>query len=86
MDSDTSEWRCVLCNGMRDSTLRAGPLTTNLCANFVKDFASNNSLCFEVNPVLYYKQIIFGHNNIVLLGSVEGLQSHQNILKIYSVV
>ena len=70
----------------RDSTLRAGPLTMNLCANFVKDFASNNSLCFDVNPVFYYKQIIFGHNNIVLLGSVEGLQSHQNILKIYSVV
>jgi hypothetical protein len=54
---------------------------TNLCANFVKDFVSNNYLCFEVNPVFYYKQIIFGHNNIVLLGLVEGLQSHQNIFE-----
>jgi hypothetical protein len=29
---------------------------------------------------------MFAQNNAVLLGSVEGLQSHQNILKIYSVV
>jgi hypothetical protein len=35
---------CVMAPVWRDNTLRAGPLMTKLCANFVKDFASNNSL------------------------------------------
>ena len=73
------KWCCVMAHVKRDNTLRVGPLMMNLCANFVKDFASNNSLCFEVNPVFYYKQIIFCHNNIVLLSSVEGLQSPEDL-------
>jgi len=37
-------WCCVMAPLKRDSTIKAGLLMVNLCANFVKDSASNDSL------------------------------------------